>query len=137
MADRGIGTSTAGKSTAGGLAIFLLAGAVLVLLAFCTQLQRKNSLLLDELERLQAEQVVLMAPSEQAQALASWLDSHPQQTRALVQKPSQASSMQLGQDAGNDTRPATEQAVILSENAAGVKVVSLPDGGIRVTTRVE
>ncbi|MCE9686716.1 hypothetical protein LZP73_10910 [Shewanella sp. AS16] len=129
--------STAGKSTASGLAIFLLAGAVLVLLAFCTQLQRKNSLLLNELERLQAEQVVLMAPSEQAQALASWLDSHPQQTRALVQKPSQASPMQLGQDANRDTRPASAQTVILSENAAGVKVVSLPDGGIRVTTRVE
>ncbi|WP_441347617.1 membrane anchored protein in chemotaxis locus [Shewanella sp. Shew256] len=161
------------------LIIVLMAIAILCLAALSLDYHRKIMALRDDVKRLESTQILLMVPDEQAQAIASWLASHPDQTKAMLKlaSPGEQKAVTLGpetfsapetkipptlekpaddkplQQATVDPvpellRPETSSVlstaaqsqsnnvpVVISENADGVKVISLPNGGIRVTTR--
>lgn len=169
-------------STNSVLIILLMGIAILVLGALSLDYRRKNSLLQADVKRLESTQVLLMVPDEQAEAIATWLASHPDQTKAMLQlaSPGEQKAVAIGpvlvqhslppllgeQDAEihtakeitnpessipqqlqapeHDIKAASQAIapknsamlpVVISENAEGVKVISLPNGGIRVTTR--
>ncbi|MGI2216203.1 membrane anchored protein in chemotaxis locus [Shewanella baltica] len=167
-------------STNSVLIILLMAIAILCLGALSLDYRHKNSLLREDIKRLESTQVLLMVPDEQAEAIATWLASHPDQTKAMLQlaAPGEQKAVAIGpepaqigippllgkQSAAKDnanqqplvpTLLQTPEAevkaaispiepnkaqmlpVVISENADGVKVISLPNGGIRVTTRKE
>ncbi|MGR3970798.1 membrane anchored protein in chemotaxis locus [Shewanella sp. 1180_01] len=173
-------------STNSVLIILLMAIAILCLGALSLDYRHKNSLLREDIKRLESTQVLLMVPDEQAEAIATWLASHPEQTKAMLQlaAPGEQKAVAIGpestqisvppllgkQSAAMDTakdnanqqplvptllqtpeaeaevkaaispiEPKNAQMlpVVISENADGVKVISLPNGGIRVTTRKE
>ena len=177
-------------STNSVLIILLMAIAILCLGALSLYYRHKNSLLREDIKRLESTQVLLMVPDEQAEAIATWLASHPDQTKAMLQlaapgeqkavaigpEPTQigippllgkqSAAMDTAKDNANqqplvptllqtprkDVETATSPIepnqsiepknaqmlpVVISENADGVKVISLPNGGIRVTTRKE
>lgn len=171
-------------STNSVLIILLMGIAILVLGALSLDYKRKNSLLQADIKRLESTQVLLMVPDEQAEAIATWLASHPDQTKAMLQlaAPGEQKAVAIGPEPVQNSippllgKPDTEidtakektnlessiskqlQApekevkavsqtiapqnaemlpVVISENADGVKVISLPNGGIRVTTRKE
>ncbi|MCB2381963.1 membrane anchored protein in chemotaxis locus [Shewanella baltica] len=172
-------------STNSVLIILLMAIAILCLGALSLDYRHKNSLLREDIKRLESTQVLLMVPDEQAEAIATWLASHPDQTKAMLQfaAPGEQKAVAIGpeptqigippllgkQSAAMDTakdnanqqplvpptllqtpeaevkaatspmEPKNAQMlpVVISENADGVKVISLPNGGIRVTTRKE
>ncbi|GGQ26442.1 membrane anchored protein in chemotaxis locus [Shewanella litoralis] len=130
------------------LGIFLCFVAILVLGSLYVDSQRKMTLLSKEIEQLKASQVLLMVPEDQAENIANWLLTHPEQTQAMISKTGkdEAKSVLIGPgaDASNHDKLSSPtdssqtlptQEVIVSENAQGVKVISLPNGGIRVTTR--
>lgn len=161
------------------LIIVLMAIAILCLAALSLDYHRKIMALRDDVKRLESTQILLMVPDEQAQAIASWLASHPDQTKAMLKlaSPGEQKAVTLGPEtfSAPETKipptlekpaddkplqqatvdpvpeslrteappaPATEAQsqssnvpVVISENADGVKVISLPNGGIRVTTR--
>ncbi|MCL1073917.1 hypothetical protein [Shewanella dokdonensis] len=148
----------ADRQTGYWLSIFLLSLAVLVLAAVSWQLHVKNQLLQQETEQLRASQVVLMVPDAQAAQIADWMVKHPDQTASLldVVKPVQEGTKSLQQsldDArqkqrtqapepankpnSNDKLPPAASAtpVMVEQLQNGVKVIRLPHGGIRVTTR--
>ncbi|MDN5370603.1 MAG: hypothetical protein PWP74_1911 [Shewanella sp.] len=153
----------ADRQTGYWLSIFLLSLAVLVLAAVSWQLHVKNQLLQQETEQLRASQVVLMVPDEQAGQIADWMVKHPEQTASLldVVKPVQEGKKSLQQSldderlkqhtqaleakpvnkpANNDKLPpgassVAETPVMVEQLQNGVKVIRLPHGGIRVTTR--
>jgi hypothetical protein len=125
---------------------------ILVLAGLYVDANRKVASLQQDIVRLTASQVLLMVPEEQAENIANWLTKHPEQTQAIVASAGkdQAQSVVFGPGAlayGQHaaaknlnretaaTAEMTEQEVVVSENAQGVKVVRLPNGGIRVTTR--
>nr|WP_301542045.1 membrane anchored protein in chemotaxis locus [Shewanella sp. KJ2020] len=148
----------------------LMGIAIVCLGALSLDYNRKINLLRDEVKRLESTQVLLMVPDEQAEAIATWLASHPDQTKAMLKlaSPGEQKAVTLGPEtltAPEDNIPplldksldkSSEQnqtqtplmpeqsntinstgtvPVIISENADGVKIISLPNGGIRVTTR--
>ena len=152
------------------LIMVLMGIAIVCLGALSLDYHRKISLLRDEVKRLESTQVLLMVPDEQAEAIATWLASHPDQTKAMLKlaSPGEQKAVTLGPEtltAPEDNIPplldksldkSSEQnqtqtplmpeqsntinstgtvPVIISENADGVKIISLPNGGIRVTTR--
>ncbi|WP_445776246.1 membrane anchored protein in chemotaxis locus [Shewanella sp.] len=140
--------STTSLTTKLTLGLFLCLVAILVLGSLYVDSQRKMSLLSKEIEQLKASQVLLMVPEDQAENIANWLLNHPEQTQAMINQTgkNEAKSVLIGPGAAvatNDqlSSPADSsqtlptQEVIVSENAQGVKVISLPNGGIRVTTR--
>lgn len=165
--------------------IMLLMGIAIVSLgALNLDYRHKNIDLREEIQRLQASQVLLMVPDEQAELIATWLASHPDQTKAMLQlaAPGEHKAVTIGPEVldtvpKNDVPPLLDRhhsvtiestesfsvpellqapmddaqhviqntiapiqdvkmlPVVISENAEGVKVISLPNGGIRVTTR--
>jgi len=152
------------------LIMVLMGIAIVCLGALSLDYHRKISLLRDDVKRLESSQVLLMVPDEQAEAIATWLASHPDQTKAMLKlaSPGEQKAVTLGPetltapednippllDKSLDKSPEHNQIqtplmpeqpnttngsgpvpVIISENADGVKIISLPNGGIRVTTR--
>lgn len=152
------------------LIMVLMGIAIVCLGALSLDYHRKINLLRDEVKRLESTQVLLMVPDEQAEAIATWLASHPDQTKAMLKlaSPGEQKAVTLGPETvttPEDNIPplldksldkSSEQnqtqtplmpeqsntinstgtvPVIISENADGVKIISLPNGGIRVTTR--
>ena len=159
-------------STANVLIVFLMTIALVCVGTLYLDLRHKNQKLKKEIAKLEATQVLLMVPDEQAKALADWLAANPAQAMALLKqaKPGEQTSVSLIPSVGPDLQPdsnlpsadnvnlvkSTEAnnvvsdsktqvepktspstPVVLSENADGVKVIELPHGGIRVTTRDE
>lgn len=171
-------------STNSVLIILLMAIAILCLGALSLDYRHRNSLLREDIKRLESTQVLLMVPDEQAEAIATWLASHPDQTKAMLQLAApgeqkavaigpestqisvppllgkQSAAMDTAKDKANqqplvptllqtpeaevkaatspiESNKAQMLPVVISENADGVKVISLPNGGIRVTTRKE
>lgn len=154
------------------LIMVLMGIAIVCLGALSLDYHRKISLLRDDIKRLESTQVLLMVPDEQAEAIATWLASHPDQTKAMLKlaSPGEQKAVTLGPETlkvpensipplldksptmdksseqkqiqtplmpeqPNTTNGSGAVPVIISENADGVKIISLPDGGIRVTTR--
>ncbi|QDE31913.1 MULTISPECIES: membrane anchored protein in chemotaxis locus [Shewanella] len=134
------------------LGLFLSFIVILVLAGLYINAHRKVTLLEQDVLRLTASQVLLMVPEDQAANIAHWLTQHPEQTQAMISsaRKDQTQSVLLGPGAldsesltevdntKNDTDASAElkrQDVIVSENAQGVKVIRLSNGGIRVTTR--
>ena len=134
----------------GLLSIFLLVVICAVMTILYLDLRHKFANLEAKNRELAASQVLLMVPDDQAEALAAWLESHPQQTEQLLKrvetkandgtKPSSATKADgpLKPDAAVPNQEALPDALVpevISENDDGVKVIVLPHGGIRVTTR--
>lgn len=156
------------------LIMVLMGIAIVCLGALSLDYHIKISLLRDEVKRLESTQVLLMVPDEQAEAIATWLASHPDQTKAMLKlaSPGEQKAVTLGPETltapednipplldkpldksleksseqnqtqtplmpeqSNTTNSTGTVPVIISENADGVKIISLPNGGIRVTTR--
>ena len=143
------------------LMLFLLLLAVVVLSSLYLDVLKKNDLLKADIKRLEASQVLLMVPDEQAADIANWLTQHPEQTQTIIEfagpdahsvdnkvdidDPPKSVLLspqpQLDDIAEKNiqgTAIAPEKLsedVLVSENEAGVKVIRLPHGGIRVTTR--
>ncbi|GGZ40949.1 hypothetical protein C8J23_12073 [Shewanella chilikensis] len=146
------------------LALFLCLVALLVVAALYWDLRQKNRQLSEEVTQLESSQVLLMVPDEQAAIIADWMSRHPQQTASLLDviRPKVASGAETAADVspqvqapraavaaenpekitvqGTAVTPApqaeTEDARV-TELENGVKVIRLPHGGIRVTTREE
>lgn len=139
------------------LFIFLLVVASVIFAALYIDVSTKNAELEREVERLTEQQVLIMVPDEQAADIANWMKNHPEQTQAIVdmahlnkQKvenalsneqesgPTQASHSPINTTAApvnNKGNSSSATNNVISENADGVKVISLPNGGILVTTR--
>lgn len=160
------------------LIMVLMSIAIVCLGALSFDYHRKILKLRSDVKRLESTQIMLMVPDEQAQAIADWLASHPEQTKAMLKmaEPGVQTAVTLGPQAafssaevpslldrasnGNakaqaqmdsvpdalrsetapsvsrdSVQPLDNAPVVISENADGVKVISLPNGGIRVTTR--
>ena len=163
------------------LIMVLMGIAIICLGALSLDYHRKISILRNDVKRLESTQILLMVPDEQAEAIANWLASHPDQTKAMLKlaKPGEQNAVTLGPEVAPakvevppllDKTPAVDKSaeqsqpqaplapqlpqvealpsspsntntdpgnipVVISENADGVKVISLPNGGIRVTTR--
>nr|WP_303648362.1 membrane anchored protein in chemotaxis locus [Shewanella metallivivens] len=133
------------------LILFLCCITIIVLASLYVDSRRKMALMTQEIEQLKSSQVLLMVPEEQAANIASWLSQHPEQTQAIIETGTQdeAQSVLIGPGVNNaaesqdshllqspdSAQTFQTQEVIVSENAQGVKVISLPNGGIRVTTR--
>lgn len=142
------------------LMLFLLMLAVIVLSSLYFDTLKKNDLLKADVERLTASQVLLMVPDEQAAEIANWLAQHPDQTETIIefagseksgtygkvgenprqqsvllgpQIATEVSTTESSENQMDQDNPPTD--VLVSENADGVKVIRLPHGGIRVTTR--
>ncbi|MGL5393092.1 MAG: membrane anchored protein in chemotaxis locus [Shewanella sp.] len=132
----------------------LLAIGIFALGALNLDYRHKMALLKEEVTRLEASQVLLMVPEQHADAIASWLTEHPEQTQLMLESAASAGqrSLVFAPDAlaqshingGANARVNTPQSntgelhavpIVISESAEGVKVIRLPDGGIRVTTR--
>lgn len=176
-------SSKAQISTNVVLIMVLMGIAIVCLGALSFDYHRKNVKLRADVKRLESTQVMLMVPDEQAQVIADWLATHPEQTKAMLKMvaPGEHKAVTLGPEAsvanGENIPPLLEQVpdtgkqllpepqpaaplaiqrlqtestvateprqgstkipVVITENADGVKVISLPNGGIRVTTREE
>ncbi len=151
--------------------VFVLMGIAIVSLgALALDYRNKISLLEDAVTRLESSQILLMVPDAQADAIAGWLTSHPEQTQALLTSakpglqntvtlvPQQAiaplsDDIMTGQNKAELDSETLEQtglaraevplkgmgkadeSTVISVDADGVKVIRLPSGGIRVTTR--
>lgn len=130
------------------LLLFIFGLAAAVTTALYLDLRHKFAGLEAQNRELAASQVLLMVPDDQAQALAQWLESHPNETERLLKRVENKANNAIDdyqrdeasspkqQDAQGDIPEALVPEVI-SENADGVKVIVLPHGGIRVTTREE
>jgi len=144
------------------LMLFLLLLAVIVFASLYFDLLKKNDLLKADIKRLESSQVLLMVPDEQAEDIANWLSQHPDQTETIIEFAGQ-NNKSIDSQSDIDTSPksvlltpqpltdksveknsiqSTEgvpetlsEDVLVSENEQGVKVIRLPHGGIRVTTR--
>jgi len=178
-----VASSKAQISTNVVLIMVIMGIAIVCLGALSFDYHRKNIKLRADVKRLESTQVMLMVPDEQAQVIADWLATHPEQTKAMLKMvaPGEHKAVTLGPEAsvanGENIPPLLEQApdtgkqllpepqpaaplaiqrlqtestvateprqestkipVVITENADGVKVISLPNGGIRVTTREE
>ncbi|MFV7666746.1 membrane anchored protein in chemotaxis locus [Shewanella algae] len=142
------------------LALFLFLVALVVVAALYWDLRQKNRQLSEKVAQLESSQVLLMVPDEQAAIIADWMSSHPQQTASLLDvirpkvtsgtEPEAQTSTKLSVSPGDispeRTRgeagatvplPAQTEDARVTELENGVKVIRLPHGGIRVTTREE
>ncbi|MGL4835270.1 MAG: membrane anchored protein in chemotaxis locus [Shewanella sp.] len=145
----------------------LLAIGIFALGGLTLDYRHKIALLKAEVKHLEASQVLLMVPEQHAEAIATWLTQHPEQTQLMLAASAQSQvnsdsiaprSVILAPDAVKNSAPplalaaapasatgSVEQTsakagphavpIVISENADGVKVIRLPEGGIRVTTR--
>ncbi len=123
-----------------GLSLFVATVLSLVFGSLYLESRYKLALLKDEVHRLQQSQVLLMVPDEQAAVIADWLEQHPKQTHALIDMFSQTPVKETSNDhkpvkVRDISRTPEKNSVIVSETEDGVKVIKLPHGGIRVTTR--
>ncbi|MBR9727348.1 membrane anchored protein in chemotaxis locus [Shewanella intestini] len=134
-------------------AIFLLIVISIVLGSLYVDAAKKNKRLKLDVERLTNSQILLMVPDEQAVDIANWMSSHPQQTQSFVKKAQsehvssvvvndESQTKKVSAQSSAESTKSTEistkfnnKTVVLSENEDGVKVIHLPHGGIRVTTR--
>ena len=139
------------------LALFLFFILLILVTALYWDLRQKNRQLSEQVIQLESSQVLLMVPDEQAAIIADWMSRHPQQTASLLDviKPKVASGIdvttavsphtQTSQTlvsgevikAGDVADTEIPQQVPETELENGVKVIRLPHGGIRVTTREE
>ncbi len=142
------------------LALFLFLVALVVVAALYWDLRQKNRQLSEKVAQLESSQVLLMVPDEQAAIIADWMSRHPQQTASLLdvirpkvtsgtgpEAPTSANlSVPLGDISPETTLdeagataplPAQIEDARVTELENGVKVIRLPHGGIRVTTREE
>ena len=121
-----------------------------------------NARLQAEVTSLKSSQVMLMVPDEQAQQLSDWLGANPQQVEELINMARQGERLNVAIDAQlpalqqlpqaepgqqPDNRADSSQPPVVDSGAAstaitlesvdaqGIKVIRLPHGGIRVTTR--
>lgn len=136
-----------GMSTMQLLVMFLLSVAAVVFASLYFDANNKNKALKQEVSRLEASQVLLMVPDEHAQDIANWLASHPEQTQSIIKMseqpeqplvaigPAVNESTPLPEAQQNQVDSTTNEPVVVSEDENGVKVIRLPHGGIRVTTR--
>lgn len=125
------------------LSLFLVSVLCLVFGSLYLDSRNKMALLKEEVSRLQQSQVLLMVPDDQAVVIADWLEKHPKQTNALIDMFATSpvnGHNKIEHEAAN-TNPIPlkpeKNSVIVSETKDGVKVIKLPHGGIRVTTRDE
>jgi hypothetical protein len=125
------------------LCLFLMSILCLVLGSLYLDARNKMALLNKEVSQLQQSQVLLMVPDDQAVVIADWLEKHPKQTNALIDMFATAPIKEGLQMEGEAVKlkPTPQQheknSVLVSETEDGVKVIKLPHGGIRVTTRDE
>lgn len=142
------------------LALFLFLVALVVVAALYWDLRQKNRQLSEKVAQLESSQVLLMVPDEQAAIIADWMSRHPQQTASLLdvirpkvtsgtgpEAPTSANlSVSPGDISPERTQgeagatvplPAQTEDAKVTELENGVKVIRLPHGGIRVTTREE
>ncbi|GIU46113.1 membrane anchored protein in chemotaxis locus [Shewanella algidipiscicola] len=142
--------------------LFLLTMSTVVTGALYFDMRHKNSLLEAQITELENSQVLLMVPEEQAQPLADWMAANPKVTQSIIDqaKPGSQVRVEMGGAAppshlDNNVKALTMpppnttavhgsensdvvikiQADELPESKDGVKVITLPHGGIRVTTR--
>jgi hypothetical protein len=109
------------------LGLFLSFIMIFVLAGLYIDAHQKVTLLQQDVARLTASQVLLMVPEEQAANIADWLTMHPEQTQAII-----VDKVKFDIDTPAKWK---DQEIVMSENDQGVKVIRLPNGGIRVTTR--
>ncbi|TVL10490.1 membrane anchored protein in chemotaxis locus [Shewanella algae] len=142
------------------LALFLFLVALVVVAALYWDLRQKNRQLSEKVTQLESSQVLLMVPDEQAAIIADWMSRHPQQTASLLDVirpkvtsgtgPEAPTSANLSVPPGDISPertpgeagaavplPAQTEDTRVTELENGVKVIRLPHGGIRVTTREE
>ncbi|WP_335903852.1 membrane anchored protein in chemotaxis locus [Shewanella algae] len=142
------------------LALFLFVVALVVVAALYWDLRQKNRQLSEKVAQLESSQVLLMVPDEQAAIIADWMSRHPQQTASLLDVirpkvtsgtgPEALTSANLSVSPGDISPerapgeagaavplPAQTEDTRVTELENGVKVIRLPHGGIRVTTREE
>lgn len=142
------------------LALFLFLVALVVVAALYWDLRQKNRQLSEKVAQLESSQVLLMVPDEQAAIIADWMSRHPQQTASLLDvirpkmtsgtEPEAQTSTKLSVSPGDISPertqgeagatvplPAQTEDARVTELENGVKVIRLPHGGIRVTTREE
>ncbi|WP_345851758.1 membrane anchored protein in chemotaxis locus [Shewanella algae] len=142
------------------LALFLFLVALVVVAALYWDLRQKNRQLSEKVAQLESSQVLLMVPDEQAAIIADWMSRHPQQTASLLDVirpkvtsgtgPEAQTSANLSVPSGDISPertpgeagaavplPAQTEDTRVTELENGVKVIRLPHGGIRVTTREE
>ncbi|BCV57484.1 membrane anchored protein in chemotaxis locus [Shewanella algae] len=142
------------------LALFLFLVALVVVAALYWDLRQKNRQLSEKVAQLESSQVLLMVPDEQAAIIADWMSRHPQQTASLLDVirpkvtsgtgPEALTSANLSVPSGDISPertpgeagaavplPAQTEDTRVTELENGVKVIRLPHGGIRVTTREE
>ncbi|BCV48774.1 membrane anchored protein in chemotaxis locus [Shewanella algae] len=142
------------------LALFLFLVALVVVAALYWDLRQKNRQLSEKVAQLESSQVLLMVPDEQAAIIADWMSRHPQQTASLLDVirpkvtsgtgPEAPTSANLSVPSGDISPerppgeagaavplPAQTEDTRVTELENGVKVIRLPHGGIRVTTREE
>lgn len=132
------------------LLLFVLVLITVVMTGLYLDLRHKFSALEEKNRELADSQVLLMVPDDQAEALARWLETHPNETQRLLQrvetKANSADEKPAGEELpvspkSNDNQaseiPEALVPEVISENEDGVKVIVLPHGGIRVTTREE
>ncbi|MCL1141666.1 membrane anchored protein in chemotaxis locus [Shewanella gaetbuli] len=142
------------------LLIFLLVTAVIALGSLYIETYKRNTLLKAEITRLEQSQVLLMVPDEQAADIANWLKRHPDQTQAILMQAGNEKQLTITDSNApgllekepkkvligpTDIEPSAaantadinqnQTDVLMSEDEQGVKVIRLPHGGIRVTTR--
>lgn len=146
-------------STTTMLWLFLLIISSIVTGALYFDMRHKNSLLEAKIAELENSQVLLMVPEEQAQTFAQWMAANPKVTQSIIGQAQPGSQVRiemglLGDARGSRSpimtpqasdaadhlpiksdRTAHSQTNELSESEDGVKVIALPHGGIRVTTR--
>lgn len=142
--------------------LFLLTMSTVVTGALYFDMRHKNSLLEAQIAELENSQVLLMVPEEQAQPLADWMAANPKVTQSIIQQAKPGSQVRVEMGASGLQSPVDNgfnastvllpnttaahrsensdgviktQADELSEGKDGVKVITLPHGGIRVTTR--
>jgi hypothetical protein len=125
------------------LCLFLMSVLCLVFGSLYLDSRNKLALLNEEISRLKQSQVLLMVPDDQAVVIADWLEKNPKQTNALIDMFA-TSSINGKKHAEHDSvntnsilQQPEKNSVIVSETEDGVKVIKLPHGGIRVTTREE
>ncbi|MDP5144938.1 membrane anchored protein in chemotaxis locus [Shewanella sp. ULN5] len=143
------------------LILFLLLMAVVVFSSLYIDVLKKNDLLKADIKRLESSQVLLMVPDEQAADIANWLTQHPEQTETIIEfagrdkqsvddkididnapksvllspQPHVDNLAETNIQSPDNTSEKISEDVLVSENEHGVKVIRLPHGGIRVTTR--
>lgn len=168
-------------STKVKLVIFLLGIGLMVTTSLYFDAQHKLTMLTGKIKQLEESQILLMVPDAQAEAIASWLAAHPEQTQSLLEtavsgeqvsismgpgvivteeqlksadieipplldnrdgrmsdEPEDISSDVTRDDTARETKRDTAPKLapqLVAEGKDGVRVIKLPHGGIRVTTR--